>query len=299
MEHFIHHFLHLLGESLPLFILGAAVGSALEIWMHRAWVDRWLAGGKGSVFLAACAGALLPGCAMSTMPLATSLRRRGVAIGTIATFIMIAPVLSPHTIALTAAIVSVPMAVARVLLAFVVACALGLILNATAKAAAVVVAESDKPGEKSCCCGSGEKKEAPAETAKARQWFARFIESLRELAPFLIGGLIVAALLMAYLPIENYKSEMSGGWKAYAVAVLIGIPAYVCDGGEIPLTRALLSLGVGNGPAFCFMLASVGTCFATIAMAGKIIGWRNTFIYLIAWLVLAVGGGIVVGELLG
>ncbi len=295
MQHFIHHFLHLLGESLPLFLLGAALGSALEIWMPRPWVDRWLAGGKSSVFLAACAGALLPGCAMSTMPLATSLRRRGVAIGTIATFIMIAPVLSPHTIALTATIISVPMAVARVVLAFIVACALGLILNATTKSASASVAE---PEAKSCCCGSGEKTEDAVETTKIRQWFARFIESLKELAPFLVGGLVVAALLMAFLPIENYKSELRGGWKAYAIAVLIGIPAYVCDGGEIPLTRALLSLGVGNGPAFCFMLASVGTCFASIAMAGKIIGWRNTFIYLIAWLVLAIGGGIIVGELL-
>jgi uncharacterized protein len=297
MDQFLYHFLHLLKESLPLFFLGAAVGSALEIWMPRAWVDRWLAGGRSSVFLAACAGALLPGCAMSTMPLAKSLRRRGVAVGTIAAFIMIAPVLSPHTIALTAAIVSVPMAVARIILAFIVACALGLLLNATAGAPTTSI-EDEKPGRGGCCCGGdGEKKEAPIQGA-GRQWVRRFLESLKELLPFLMGGLVVAALLMAYLPIENYKVEMQSGWKAYAVAVLIGIPAYVCDGGEIPLTRALLSVGVGNGPAFCFMLASVGTCFATIAMAGKIIGWRNTFIYLFAWLLLAVGGGVLVGALI-
>jgi hypothetical protein len=45
------------------------------------------------------------------------------------------------------------------------------------------------------------------------------------------------------------------------------------------------------GPAFCFMLASVATCVPTIAMATRIIGWRATSIYLIAWLLLAVGGG--------
>jgi uncharacterized membrane protein YraQ (UPF0718 family) len=41
-------------------------------------------------------------------------------VGTLTAFIMIAPILSPHTILLTATLISVPMAVARVALSFVV-----------------------------------------------------------------------------------------------------------------------------------------------------------------------------------
>jgi hypothetical protein len=236
---------------------------------------------------------------MSTMPLAGALRRRGVPIGTVAAFIMIAPILSPHTIVLTATLISVPMAVARVVLAFVAACGLGLLLNAFSPSAPA--AEPEKDESCGCCCGG--KKAAPeekptAEPAGFRAWWKRFLESLRELAPFLFGGLAVAAALLAWVPVEKYRSVMSGGWQAYAVAVIIGIPAYVCDGGEIPLTRALLSLGLGIGPAFCFMLASVGTCFATISMAVKIIGWRPMLAYLAAWLVLAIGGGVLVGIVL-
>jgi hypothetical protein len=46
---------------------------------------------------------------------------------------------------------------------------------------------------------------------------------------------------------------------------------------------------------FVFMLASVGTCLPTIAMATRIIGWRATVIYLVAWLLLAIGGGVLMG----
>jgi hypothetical protein len=46
---------------------------------------------------------------------------------------------------------------------------------------------------------------------------------------------------------------MGGGVWAYAVAVAAGIPAYVCEGGEVPLTPALVTMGVGIGPDFTFM----------------------------------------------
>lgn len=300
MNEFFHHFIHLLSDSLPLLLLGAAIGAAIEEWMPQGWIERWLAGGKSSVFLAASAGALLPGCAMTTMPLAAAMRRRGVPIGTVAAFIMIAPILSPHTIVLTATLISVPMAVARIVLAFAVACALGFLLNAAQRSLRVPAAVQEEKsaccGEKKSCCDSGD---APAAPQPAwRRWLTRFLGSLRELAPFLIGGLLVAAALLAWVPVENYSAHLRGGWQAYAIITIISIPAYVCDGGEIPLTRALLALGVGPGPAFCFMLASVGTCFATISMSGRIIGWRATAIYLAAWLVLAVGGGVLVGALL-
>ncbi len=296
MHAFIHHFLHPLGESLPLFLLGAAIGATVEVWMPSGWVERWLARGRGSVFLAATAGALLPGCAMSTMPLARALRARGLPVGTVATFIMIAPVLSPHTIAMTATLVSLPMAAARVLLAFVAASALGLVLNARRMNAPELVAERE---DKSACCGGDATGGMPAPLSAWQRWLDRLLESLRELSPYLVIGLLVAAVLMALFPLEKYSAHLRSGWMAYVAVTLIAIPVYVCDGGEIPLTRALLSLGVGPGPAFCFMLASVGTCFATIAMAGRIIGWRASVIYLLAWLLLAIGGGVLVGAWLG
>lgn len=286
-------FLHLLLEAVPLFLLGAALGAALEAWLKPGWIEGWIGSGHRSVVAAALAGAVLPGCAMSTMPLAQSLRQRGAALGTLTAFIMIAPILSPHTIFLTATLVSVPMALGRVVLSLAVTLVLGTVLNAMEKRgrlappAAVYATAKNDP-----CCSV---ESAPVQASPWRRFLTELLSNLRSLTPYLLGGLFVAALISATVPPDTIHKYLRSGWTAYVFAALIAFPIYVCDGGEIPLTRALLAMGVGPGPAFCFMLASVGTCVPTIAMATRIIGWRATMIYLAAWLVLAVGGGVLMG----
>lgn len=297
MNAFVLQFLHLLAESVPLFLAGLAVGSVLETWLPTRWTERWITGGGGSVAVACLTGAVLPGCAMSTVPLASSLRARGIPVGTVAAFLMIAPLLSPHTIAMTATLVSWPMAVLRVVLSLAVAWGLGTLLN---RLPAPAFRANPGPGappdaEPNCCgnetssCGCSAGKAPPS---GFRRWLSALGKNLRLLGPLLLIGLAVAALITVLIPLDGHAQLLHSGWQAYLGAVLIGIPAYVCDGGEIPLTRSLLALGVGPGPAFAFMMASVGTCFGTIAMSGRIIGWRNTALSVLATLVAALGGGL-------
>lgn len=288
----LHTFLQLLLEAVPLFLLGAVLGAALEAWLKPGWIEGWIGSGHRSVMAAALAGALLPGCAMSTMPLAQSLRRRGAALGTLTAFIMIAPILSPHTIVLTATLVSVPMAIGRVVLSLAVTLLLGTVLNAMERRGSLASPATKSAANKDQCCNA---ESAPGQASAWRRFLTELVANLRSLTPYLLGGLFVAALISATIPADTIHQYLRAGWKAYLFAALIAFPIYVCDGGEIPLTRALLAMGVGPGPAFCFMLASVGTCVPTIAMATRIIGWPATVIYLVAWLLLAVGGGVLMG----
>lgn len=288
----LHTFLHLLLEAVPLFLLGAVLGAALEAWLKPGWVERWLGSGHRSVAAAALAGAVLPGCAMSTMPLAQSMRRRGAALGTLTAFIMIAPILSPHTIFLTATLVSVPMAIGRVVLSLAVTLVLGTVLNAMERRGRLAPPTANSIANNDQCCSA---ESVAGQASPWRRFLTELLANLRSLTPYLLGGLFVAALISATVPADTIHKYLRGGWTAYLFASLIAFPIYVCDGGEIPLTRALLAMGVGPGPAFCFMLASVGTCVPTIAMATRIIGWRATVIYVVAWLVLAVGGGLLMG----
>jgi uncharacterized membrane protein YraQ (UPF0718 family) len=66
-------------------------------------------------------------------------------------------------------------------------------------------------------------------------------------------------------------------------------------GGEVPLTAALVKTGVGIGPTFTFMQASVGTCLPTLMMLPKLIGVKLTLTYLAFWLVYSVASGILLG----
>lgn len=288
----LDRFLQLLLEAVPLFLLGAVLGAALEAWLKPGWIEGWIGSGHRSVVAAVLAGAVLPGCAMSTMPLAQSLRRRGAALGTLTAFIMIAPILSPHTIVLTATLVSVPMAIGRVVLSLAVTLLLGTVLNAMERRGSLASPATKSAANKDQRCNA---ESAPEQASAWRRFLTELEANLRSLTPYLLGGLFVAALISATIPADTIHQYLRAGWKAYLFAALIAFPIYVCDGGEIPLTRALLAMGVGPGPAFCFMLASVGTCVPTIARATRIIGWPATVIYLVAWLLLAVGGGVLMG----
>jgi uncharacterized membrane protein YraQ (UPF0718 family) len=105
---------------------------------------------------------------------------------------------------------------------------------------------------------------------------------LRSVVPYFLAGMLVAAVLSTLVP-EDAVPELLGGssgvW-AFALAAAVGIPLYVCEGEEVPLTVGLLAAGLGPGPSLTFLLGSVGTCVPTLLMSRGILGERATAFYL-------------------
>jgi uncharacterized membrane protein YraQ (UPF0718 family) len=112
--------------------------------------------------------------------------------------------------------------------------------------------------------------------------------------------MLIAAALSALLPEEAIPGFLGGssGFWAYVLAALVGIPLYVCEGEEVPITYALVARGLGPGPALTFLLGSVGTCVPTMLMAGNIIGRRATVFYIVLWFVFAIVSGILLQSIL-
>ena len=120
----------LLIEVLPFFAVGAVTGALVQTYTSPRIGER-LFGGSGlrPLLAAVTAGAVLPGCACTTMPMARGLRGAGVArLGTVAAFILVSPLLSPITVALTWGVLGWQMTVARVVASFVGALILGAIV---------------------------------------------------------------------------------------------------------------------------------------------------------------------------
>lgn len=284
----IRSFFVLVADSAPLFAVGVLLSAAAQRWIKPSWAERWLANSSGSVLAATFAGALLPGCAVTTMPLASVFRDRGARVGTLTAFIMIAPILSPHTVILNAVMLGPEMTIGRIVLPLVLSIALGLALNAIHVKRPVESATDLHAGHGNAdcdtCCDN-----------QRRGYWQTVWRLLRDLLPYFAVGLLAVAFLQEFIPHSTMTKYMRHGWMAYLVAMVAGIPLYVCEGAEVPLTLALLKLGVGAGPAFTFLLSSVGTCLPTIAMAPKVIGWNATIMYLACWFLLAVGGGAIMG----
>lgn len=286
----------------PFFLAGAAAGAALQTFLPKKWADR-LFGGDGlrSLLAAVAAGAILPGCSCATMPMAAGLR--GTAnprLGTVAAFIFVSPLLSPVTVALTWGMLGWRMTAARTAASLFGSVLLGLIINrfegwfagsrkndelsASAEAESACVQERCGPDEPSC-------NQAPPE---ATGFWRSLRAVLRAVTPYFLLGMLIAAALSALLPeeaIPRFLGGSSGIW-AYSLAALVGVPMYVCEGEEVPITYALISRGLGPGPSLTFLLGSVGTCIPTMLMARNVIGRRATVFYILYWFAFAIVSGV-------
>jgi uncharacterized protein len=281
MNAVIYHFLDLLVDATPWFLGGAILGAVIEAFVPAKWVLRWLGTQRSSVFNAAVAGAVLPGCSITTVPLAAALKSRGARLGTLAAFIMISPILSPETIVLTAAMLGWKITAARIILPLLVTLAMGLAINS--------FETKRRPGFR---LPLGKLVDPRESGCKERSGFwQNLVGLLHPLWLYFVVGLLAVALLQTFVPQQIVAKYMHGGFVAYVVAAGAGIPLYVCEGAEVPLTYGLMKLGVGAGPAFTFLLGAVGTCVPTIAMAPRIIGYAATYVYVGVWLLLAIGGG--------
>lgn len=295
-------FLVLTVKVLPFFLLGVIAGAAFQALLPRKWPDRFFGGeGLRPLFAAVSAAALLPGCSCATMPMAAGLKDSGAPrLGTTTAFIFLSPLLSPVTVALTWGMLGGRMTTARVAASFVGSVALGLFVNRfEAWFSAGRPATPDPPGTTEgehpvCGAACGDDSDGCAQGSPAAPRFGPALkEILRSVAPYFLLGMLIAAALSALLPEEAIPRVLggsSGPW-AYLMAALVGVPLYVCEGEEVPITFALLSRGLGPGLSLAFLLGSVGTCIPTMLMSRNVIGRRATVVYVVFWFLFAIGSG--------
>jgi len=286
----LHRFLHLTIEVAPYFVAGTALAAVIEVYVDSNKLLARMGNGPMAVVLSAVAGALLPGCACAAMPLAAALIKAGAGLGATTAFIMAAPLLSPQTVVLTWAMLGPKFALARIVFTMAGAIATGLVFLRLEKSGikGFSLPEQKPAPAPSCnaqdghCCCHEEKK----------SFLKSFVQITADLSKYFMLGMLVAVLFTWAVPEHTIQEHIGSGPIAYLLALVVGIPVYVCEGEEVPLTFALLSKGVSAGPAFTFMLGSVGTCIPTIAIAFRLLGKKPTWSYLAAWAIFALGAGL-------
>ncbi len=285
--HLLKQFISLTLLVLPYFIFGAAFGALMQTYIKPEVAVKYLNKGTSSVINASVLGAILPGCSCATMPMADGLKAKGARLGTVAAFIMVSPLLSPHTLVLTYGMLGLKFTIARIIFSLSGAIILGILFNCFAEKKTRGFALPSGGGEDDCTPCS-----ADCDVERPRFWRS-FVQIIRNLGKYFILGMLIASVLTIFIPEEAIPQYIgASGIFAYAAAVLVGIPLYVCEGEEIPITFALLKLGLGGGPSLAFLLGSVGTCIPTMIMAQKIIGKRPTLFYIVGWFAFAVGSGL-------
>ncbi len=283
MREAAHEFTSLLIQVLPYF----AAGLTLAVLLRRrlgalSWGKRWLSGVPG-VYSATLLGAILPGCCMAAVPMAAGMKAAGASRGVVATFLLTSPLLSPQAFLLTWAVLGRGMALARFLSTVLLLPLMGLGIELWDRRRGTAPRLPVDTGRRLPV--------APQEPAAPfwRQWW----DLAAEYGRWLLLGMLVAALAAAFLPadlIQRLVGEASGP-LAYLAAAAVGVPAYICEGEEVPLAYGLLRLGLGPGPVLTFLLGAVGSCLPTLILSVRLIGRRTTLAVALFWFAFSILAG--------
>jgi uncharacterized membrane protein YraQ (UPF0718 family) len=130
----------------------------------------------------------------------------------------------------------------------------------------------------SCCQGDGGTDSRPPGKLRRAQTFV-FRELLPDIGGWLLLGVILSGLVLALLPPDLLSNLPGGAAVQMLVALLVGIPLYICAAASTPLAAALLIKGMAPGAALVLLLAGPATNMASALVISRQLGktgrrWR-------------------------
>jgi uncharacterized membrane protein YraQ (UPF0718 family) len=239
-------------------VLGLLLGSGVQALLPPDWVTRLL-GGKG--FGSALAGGLLalPGmmCTCCAAPVVAGLRRRHASAGAAIAFWLGNSVLNPATLIFIGFVLGWRWAALRLVLGVPLVFGLGYVANRMSSARETAHAEA------SLAALAATPPEAP---------FRRWLRLLGGMTLRLVPEYVVLVLLLgaarAWLfPAIGPEIGNHLGWVvAFAIAGMLFV---IPTAGEAPIIQAMLSLGLGVGPAGALLMALPPISLPSLAMLSR------------------------------
>ena len=275
----LHEILGVALAAAPWLVLGLFVSGLIRAFVDDAFLRRWVGGeGLASVGRAAVIGAPLPLCSCGAIPTALTLHRAGAGRGPTTAFLIGTPGIGVDSLAITYALLGPFMMFVRAPGAVVTAVVTGLLVAMGTRGTPIPVLQSI--GCSTCTsngCGSQGPKQsredsvptAPVQTPVTKRlregmWYA-FGDLLEDIGPWLLGGLVVAGVLIALVPPQMLSTYGSGPVAMLLMAV-VGIPLYICAAAATPIAAGMLLAGVSPGTALVFLLAGPITSAATLGL---------------------------------
>lgn len=126
------------------------------------------------------------------------------------------------------------------------------------------------------------------------EWFDQTWSYTKQIMPLLLGGVLVAGLLLGR---PGNEGLIPAAWVADAVggntiganvfASVAGAFMYFATLTEVPILQGLLGSGMGSGPALALLLAGPALSLPNMLVINSIIGPKKTFAYVTLVVVMA------------
>ena len=95
-----------------------------------------------------------------------------------------------------------------------------------------------------------------------------------ELFQYWIVGMLIAGVLVVFVPWEKVKQKMGyGGFKANFLAATAGAVIPICSCGIVPVLAGMVEAGIPLGPTMAFLIAAPMLNVPAVFMTAGILGW--------------------------
>lgn len=126
-----------------------------------------------------------------------------------------------------------------------------------------------------------------------------FIYDVIKIFILLSSLIFLISYVQSYFPPERTKKILGNmtGLKAKVAGALMGTITPFCSCSSIPLFIGFTSAGLPVGVTFSFLISSPLVDLASVILLASIFNWTIALVYVVAGLILAVLGGIVISKL--
>ena len=257
-------------STFPYFVAGCVLSGVVS----RDVMDdsRWL---PKSMLGAGLFASLLPVCSCAAVAFAYSLMiTQKVRLRAVITFMIVVPIINPFVIVFSYGTLGLEYTFWRIVATFALAMVTGTLIEE-------FLGERDpefpEGGCVSCkgCSGSAvklEKTDSSMETA---------FNLMRQLAPYIIIGMLIGTAFALYLPAYVVGDYLSGPF-GLLLAAGIGVPIFLCSGEDVLILAPLMQAGLPMGHAIALTIAGNGICLSSIALLVPLFGKKAA-----VWIVIA------------
>jgi uncharacterized membrane protein YraQ (UPF0718 family) len=138
------------------------------------------------------------------------------------------------------------------------------------------------------------------------EWVAASWGFAAQILPLLLGGVLVAGLLLGG-PGGAERGLIPAGWIARLVggeslganlfASVAGALMYFATLTEVPILEGLRAGGMGDGPSLALLLAGPALSLPNLLVIRSVLGTRKTIVYLVLVVLMSTAAGLLYGRL--
>jgi len=136
------------------------------------------------------------------------------------------------------------------------------------------------------------------------EWFTSSWDFAKQILPLLIGGVLVAGVLLGR---PGHEGMIPSSWIINAVggnslwanffAAISGAFMYFATLTEVPILQGLIGSGMGQGPALALLLAGPALSLPSMLVLRKVMGLKKTAVFIVLVVVLSTIAGFIFGKI--